>query len=89
MNEFYRPLTGSYPRIRVSKYDQRDGRIERAIRLYSTQYAQAWSLQIRSPIGIGTFGMTDGKDDVIANASLHREDMIALRDAINEALADA
>jgi hypothetical protein len=85
--EFYRPLNGTVPRIRVHKCDQRDGRIERAIRLYCTQHGQAWNLQIRSPLGIGYAGMTDGKDDVIANANLYREDLLALRAAIDEALA--
>ena len=87
MSEFYKPLKGPVPRIHVLKYNQPHCRIERASRLYSTQFAQAWSLQIRAPLGIGTYGYEDGKTDVIANASLYREDMIALRDALNEALA--
>jgi len=87
--EFYKPLTGSTPRVRVTKYDQRDGRIERAIRLYCTQFRESWTLQIRSPLGIGYAGLQDGKEDVIAGASLSREDLLALRDAIDTALNDA
>src|SRR3990167_6813225 len=85
---FYRPFNKDY-KVRIKKYDQRDGRIERAIRLYCTQFRESWSLQVRGPLGVGNFGLRDGKDDLIADASLNRDDMVALRDAINAALGDA
>lgn len=93
--DFYRPIkfdSCDIPAVRVTKTDvaTREGkRLERAIRLYCTQHASAWSLQIRSPLGIGSFGHQDGKDDVIACASLSRDDLLALRAAIDEALTEA
>ncbi len=89
--DFYRPLPKPY-QVRISKVMgclKGAERIERAVRLYCTQYAQSWSLQVRGPEGTGLMGYTDGKRDMIANASLGKDDLIALRDAINEALAEA
>lgn len=85
--EFFRTMNSPYS-IRISKHkpDQTGKRMEKAIRLYCTQYKQAWSLQIRGQLGIGLFGVAEGKDDAIANASLSVDDMVALRDAINTAL---
>lgn len=39
---------------------------EKGVRLYSTQFGSAWELQVRCPLGIGYFGLRDGKDFVIA-----------------------
>ena len=78
--DFYRPLTKPY-QVRIAKAMDSKERMERAIRLYCTQYKSSWSLQIRGPMGC-----TDGTKDIIANASFGRDDLEALRDAINEAL---
>jgi hypothetical protein len=80
--EYYK----AHEQIRVHKYNDNNGERERGIRLYSTQYGQSWELQLRSPLGKGTFGMTDGKDYVIAGASLSVEAMKGLRDAITALL---
>lgn len=58
---------------------------ERAIRLYCESFNLSWNLQIRSPISI-SHGKV-GKDFIVATATLTREEMEALRDAINESLA--
>lgn len=78
------------PTTRIMKLDRRDvpeefARPERGrmIRLYPTQHAQRWALQIRGPLGIGFNANKDGKDFVVANAPLDREDMKALREWIN------
>ena len=57
---------------------------ERAVRLYCTSMDRAWSLQVR-----GTIKRADGrqgKDFIIACASLDKEGMRALRDAIDAML---
>lgn len=61
---------------------------QRMIRLYCLQTNSSWALQLRMPLGIGPFGTKDGKDFVIAHARLSRNDMEALRDAIDVALKD-
>ena len=61
--------------------------LERAVRLYCSQHDQKWELQIRGPNSIGPFGTKDGKNYLIADASLNRNELIWLRDTINEALA--
>lgn len=56
------------------------------IRLYCTMFRQAWSLQIR-----GFFQNRDykkGKTWYLANASLGVDDLRALRDSCNAALAE-
>lgn len=93
--DFYRPIAFpnvSTPAVRIHKVQmatrkEPNKRIERAIRLYCTMHATAWALQIRAPLSIGN-GYQDGKDDVVANASLSREDLLALRAAIDEALGE-
>lgn len=61
---------------------------ERAVRLYSTQFGQAWELQVRCPLGVGPFGLRDGKDFIIAGASLGVSELKELRDAIDAMLRD-
>ena len=59
---------------------------EDAVRLYCTQHGEAWCLQVR-----GTMCLASGKagaDFVVASGSLYREDMVALRDAIDAFLKD-
>lgn len=62
---------------------------EKGIRLYCTMADTAWTLQIRGPLGLGWAGMKEGKDVVIAGASLDRATMEALRDQINAALTES
>jgi hypothetical protein len=81
--EFYQPTK----RIRIMKASGAKD-FERAIRLYCSQFNATWELQIRGPNGIGYAGMADGKDNLVANASLTKQELIALRDAIDAALAD-
>ena len=57
---------------------------ERGLRLYCEQADDIWALQVRGPLRLQNG--TDGKDFIIANAHLDREEMMALRDAINELL---
>jgi hypothetical protein len=56
--------------------------------LYCTQHQESWSLQVRGPLGIGSFGLLDGKSDIIADAALSRKELISLREAINIALLE-
>ena len=83
-----RDLYRILPRVHIFKADQRDGRIEKAFRLYCTMHGQAWELQVRGPMGIGNLGMHQGKDDIIASASLSVDDMRALRDQISAILRE-
>lgn len=80
---YYRPLN----QARAFKADQHVER-EKAIRLYSTQFGSGWELQVRCPLGIGFAGLRDGKDFVIAGASLGVEQMKELRDSITAMLKE-
>lgn len=83
LDQFYRPIEGI--RIYKAKIDDR----ERGVRLLCTQSAQLWTLQIRSPISLGSHGYgPDGKDFIIAGAPLSRDDMRALRDSIDAFLKE-
>lgn len=84
MSDFYHPL----PRIRIYKACSLDSRIERAVRLYCEQHGERWNLQIRGPMGIGNFGMHDGKTDIIAGASLHLDDVVALHDELGRIIKE-
>jgi hypothetical protein len=75
-------------RVRIYKPDNNSTRIDRAVRLYCTQHQESWSLQVRGPLGIGSFGLLDGKSDIIADAALSRKELISLREAINIALLE-
>lgn len=46
-------------------------------------------MQLRSPIGLGTFGLRDGKDFIVASATCSLDDLRAVRDAIDAQLLDA
>lgn len=76
--EFYRPV--DFVDIRKAK----DVTPENGVRLYSTQRAVSWRLQVRGLLTLATG--RESKDFVIAGASLDREALVALRDAIDEAL---
>ena len=88
MSSFYRKI--KYLRIYRPMFSNsqryRGERVDRSIRLYCEQAGVAWNLQIRGPLGIGACGLKDGKTDIIANATLHREDLEALRDEISSIL---
>lgn len=56
------------------------------LRLYCTSADEAWSLQVRGPLKRADG--RDGADFVIACARMRREDMIALRDAIDRQLEE-
>lgn len=97
MSDFLQPNAG----VRIHKVERRDvaqmvdeTERGRAVRLYCTQRdprpegSGAWSLQIRGPLGVGFLGAKDGKDYVIADARLNRQQLRALRDAIDAELAE-
>lgn len=85
VEQFYRPI--EY--IRTFKTKDADSR-ERAIRLYCTQSGESWTLQIRSPMSLGSSGYgPESKDFIIAGAPLGLADMRALRDAIDAHLLEA
>jgi len=68
----------------LRKFNNDDGR---TIRLYTTQFAERWCLQIRGPLGKGFLGNNDSAEFVIASADLTIDQMIALRNAISDHLA--
>jgi hypothetical protein len=84
MNEFYKP----HGAISITKAND-VANPERGIRLYCTQVHESWSLQIRGPLGAGRMGLKDSETFVIANARLNSASLLQLRDAIDEALAEA
>jgi hypothetical protein len=63
--------------------------IDKMVRLYCTQWATSWKLQVRGPLSVGCNGTKEGKSSVIANAELSLEQMISLRDALNEFINEA
>lgn len=84
VEDFYRPMDG------VRTFKSKDCERERAVRLYCTQWKSAWCLQLRAPLslGSGSYG-PEGKDFVIAGASLDLKDMRALRDALSAFIVEA
>lgn len=63
--------------------------IGKMVRLYCTQHATSWKLQIRGTLGIGCNGMRKGKSSVIAGVDLSIPQMVDLRNAINEFISEA
>lgn len=62
--------------------------IDRLLRIYCVQFKSSWKLQVRGPLGVGRFGTTPSKTtSIIAGVDLSRQQMIDLRDAIDELLA--
>lgn len=59
---------------------------ESGVRAYCEQWKSAWALQVRGPMRLRNG--REGKDFVVATAMLDREQMQALRDAIDRFLAD-
>jgi hypothetical protein len=76
-----------YKRVRadikaVDKVERESG-----IRAYCEQWKSYWVLQVRGPMRLRNG--REGKDFIVATAFLEREQMLALRDAIDLLLADA
>ena len=84
MSQFYCPL----PHVDVMKADPKvpGADREKAIRLYCDQAGTTWALQVRGPIRLANG--REGKDFIIAAAKMSREDLQALRAAIDETLAE-
>lgn len=59
-----------------------------AIRLYCERNKQCWGLQVRGPMKLNSKGR-EGHDFIVAHASLNLEDLKALRDAVDAAIAEA
>jgi hypothetical protein len=75
-----------YKRVRadiktVDKVERESG-----IRAYCEQWKSIWALQVRGPMRLRNG--REGKDFIVATAFLDREEMRALRDAIDLLLAD-
>lgn len=73
--------------VSIQKADKHT-EVKPAFRLYCWMYAEAWNLQVRGPLMLGFAGVRKGKDNIIATVSLRRDEMIALRDAIDAQLND-
>jgi hypothetical protein len=58
---------------------------ERAIRLYQAS-PDGWILQVRDHLLL--HNRAKGKDFIVASASLAKEDLVAMRDAINALLSE-
>jgi hypothetical protein len=82
-SDFYRPVA-----IPIATHIRAVSRVERekAVRLYCVQHGQAWALQIRAPLTLRSGA--EGKDFLVAHAALTREELVALRDAIDAHLKD-
>lgn len=77
MSEFFREV-GS---VRVIKVDKDVPRLKR-LRLYCEQAGAWWNLQVRGPLLLANG--SEGKDFVVATATLYPADMVALRDEIED-----
>lgn len=82
MSHFYRPI----PYVDTIKANIKLAEHERAIRLFCDQAGRMWALQVRAPITLANG--REGKDFMIATAKLDREDLVALRDAIDAMLTE-
>ena len=62
---------------------------DECVRLFCEMHARTWGLQVRGPARLGgSFHGKEGKDFIVAHATLERDGMIALRDAIDKALQE-
>lgn len=85
--EFYRPLPDYRPDLqRVTVNSPSDPPEDSGIRLYCTRSLQQWTLQVRGFHQTRNFKR--GKRWFYANAPLNVDDVRALRDACNAALAE-
>jgi hypothetical protein len=62
---------------------------ESAIRMYCSQSGTTWTLQVRGPFRHHGGHGDEGKDFIVASASLSRADLLALRRAIDAELKAA
>lgn len=78
-NEFYRPVNANV--LAVTGVEP-----ERAIRLYCTHAFNGgtWELQVRAPQRLANGNL--GKTFFVATATIERDDLVALQDAINTEL---
>ena len=58
---------------------------ESGVRLYCYQADSSWEIQVRGPLKLRSG--RESKDFIVATGSLEREQMVALRDAIDRFLA--
>ena len=85
--DFYREMPDSEHGIqRVAVRSPSDGPKESGIRLHCVQYKTSWNLQVRG--FFQTANYRKGKTWYYATASLGVEELRALRDACDTALAD-
>jgi hypothetical protein len=81
--DFYR-VVSEYARARAIK----DVKQEPAIRLYCEQFGAQWNLQVRALRASGShYGK--GKEFFVSTAPMNRDDLIALREAIDALLAES
>lgn len=77
-----------YPHERIRMMKANDVERERAVRIYRSG-PEEWEIQLRGPLGLGTFGLRDGKDFIVAGASCSIDDLRALRGALDNLIAEA
>ena len=78
--DFYRKV------FRAGSHVVKDVAREPAIRAYKDS-PDCWTLQVRGPQMLG-MGYTEGKAMMVASAKLLRDDLVALRDALNALIAE-
>lgn len=81
--EFNKP----HASLRIFKANDAEERW-RSIRIYKCS-PEGWSIQLRAPMGIGSFGLRDGRDFIIANATCSLEDLREIRDALDAKIREA
>jgi len=82
VDEFYKKLGD---RVEIRKLKVEDGiRRAEAVRVYCTMSDRQWNLQIFGPMRIKG---GDGKDDVVATATLNRDQVTELRNYLTNILA--
>lgn len=59
-----------------------------AIRLYCESHRTTWNLQVRGPQWLGRGHGTEGKAFMVATARLGKDDLLALREAIDALLEE-
>jgi hypothetical protein len=84
MSQFFKKL--DYVDIGRVRMDLDDAEKEHGVRLYCTQSGSWWHLQLRAHRKLADHTLS--KEFMIATASLDRDTMLSLRDAINDALGE-
>lgn len=80
MDHFYKKVDHAEAR-KVDIADRESG-----VRVYCMQHGGSWALQVRTPIRLANG--TEGKDYIVATASLDKQTMVELRDAIDAILEE-